>query len=315
MYTSSSSKYSFAIFLPILLVLIFSLIAFLDNKKNHTPSSHSLVSALGSDKPVAEVFGKTLYLSDIDRLPIGNSPPYVQLPPKQKRMALTSVLIQHEILYHAALKDHFTFTRRWRNTRKNSLRMLLPQEYITYLSETAVPMEQVRKFYDEQLGNMPTGKKQYHVAHILLKTKAQAQRILTKINAGQSFEKLARTQTQDKASASTNGDLGWMSPENLVKPFQDVMVRMKPGETSKKPIKTPFGWHILHLIAVRDAKPPAFDTLKERLQKELSQQKIMTTFRNLQKEAHVKFYDEQGKLLKTPKPTPKNAGKKPVQAK
>ena len=40
---------------------------------------------------------------------------------------------------------------------------------------------------------------------------------------------------------------------------------MKKGEITKAPVQTSFGWHVIRLDDTREASPPPFDSVKDRL--------------------------------------------------
>jgi len=101
---------------------------------------------------------------------------------------------------------------------------------------------------------------QTHARHILIKTsavvdddKARAtlnslrQRILN----GADFAVLARSNSDDTASAVDGGDLGWSNPGELVPEFEEVMGSLQPGQISE-PFRSPYGWHIMEVLARRD---------------------------------------------------------------
>ena len=102
---------------------------------------------------------------------------------------------------------------------------------------------------------------QTHVRHILIKTNEvvssdEARRKLLDLRqrivlGHESFAKLARLYSQD-ASASNGGDLGWVYPGDTVPEFERAMNALKPGEISE-PVKTPFGWHLIEVLARRVA--------------------------------------------------------------
>ncbi|GAA5172496.1 peptidylprolyl isomerase [Viridibacterium curvum] len=71
-----------------------------------------------------------------------------------------------------------------------------------------------------------------------------------RILAGARFEDIART-TPGDASAARGGDLGWLSPGDTVPEFERAMNALKPGEISE-PIQSPFGWHLIQVMARRD---------------------------------------------------------------
>jgi peptidyl-prolyl cis-trans isomerase SurA len=102
------------------------------------------------------------------------------------------------------------------------------------------------------------GVQQTHVRHILLRTRegvsdADARdrlaRLRERIVSGGDFAELARVNSED-ASAAKGGDLGWVAAGDTVPEFERVMNQLKDGEVSQ-PVQTPFGWHLVQVIARR----------------------------------------------------------------
>jgi peptidyl-prolyl cis-trans isomerase SurA len=97
---------------------------------------------------------------------------------------------------------------------------------------------------------------QSHARHILLRpneildeegVRAQLERLRGRILEGESFEDIARLESEDPGTAAVGGDLGWNPPGTFVPEFERQMELLKPGEISE-PFKSPFGWHIVQLI-------------------------------------------------------------------
>jgi peptidyl-prolyl cis-trans isomerase SurA len=97
---------------------------------------------------------------------------------------------------------------------------------------------------------------QTRVRHILLKPSeiqtieqatSKLKRLRQRIVAGEKFEELARAYSEDNGSASQGGDLGWMSPGQLVGEFEQAMAHLKPGEVSQ-PVQTRFGVHLIQVV-------------------------------------------------------------------
>lgn len=114
-----------------------------------------------------------------------------------------------------------------------------------------------------RLDDVRTGKKviitQVHVRHILIKPNEVEKRkdvirrlnqLKLRIETGEDFEELARAHSQDTVSAADGGDLGWVSPGDLVPEFEQVMNSIKVGEISQ-PFETQFGWHIIQVLGKR----------------------------------------------------------------
>lgn len=99
---------------------------------------------------------------------------------------------------------------------------------------------------------------QTHARHILIKlnevvseqeAKQKMDSLKIRLDNGDSFEDLARQYSED-GSANNGGDLGWVNPGDTVPKFEMAMNALAPGEISE-PVLTPFGWHIIQVIARR----------------------------------------------------------------
>jgi peptidyl-prolyl cis-trans isomerase SurA len=66
------------------------------------------------------------------------------------------------------------------------------------------------------------------------------------------FGELAKKYSED-GSAANGGNLGWMSPGELVPEFEQAMNRLQIGEVSQ-PVKTEYGWHLIQVLERRDAQ-------------------------------------------------------------
>jgi len=66
------------------------------------------------------------------------------------------------------------------------------------------------------------------------------------------FGELAKKHSED-GSAPNGGNLGWMSPGDLVPEFEQAMNRLQIGEVSN-PVKSEFGWHLIQVLERREAQ-------------------------------------------------------------
>ncbi|MBL4674303.1 MAG: peptidylprolyl isomerase [Arenicella sp.] len=94
---------------------------------------------------------------------------------------------------------------------------------------------------------------QTRVSHILIKAeskvaKSQASKRLLDLRQrvldGERFDDLARIYSDDTGSAATGGSLGWVSPGEMVRPFEDAFQKIALNQVSQ-PVDTQFGTHIL----------------------------------------------------------------------
>lgn len=95
-----------------------------------------------------------------------------------------------------------------------------------------------------------------HVRHILLKQDAnmtaaeadkQINNLYQQLKSGKDFAQMAKQYSLDAASAVKGGDLGWVVSEELVPPFATAMNAL-PLHTVSKPVKSPFGWHLIEVL-------------------------------------------------------------------
>ncbi|OIO71513.1 MAG: peptidylprolyl isomerase [Zetaproteobacteria bacterium CG_4_9_14_3_um_filter_49_83] len=79
--------------------------------------------------------------------------------------------------------------------------------------------------------------------HILVKTKAEAEKLKAQLDQGADFAKLAR-KFSTCPSRKRDGDLGEIYPGQLVKAIEDVVFK-KPLLKLHGPIKSRFGYHLV----------------------------------------------------------------------
>ena len=79
---------------------------------------------------------------------------------------------------------------------------------------------------------------------------AQLNTLKDRINGGDRFEDLARSHSDDTASASDGGNLGWASPGMLDPYFEEQMNRLEIDGISE-PFQSSFGWHIVQVLERR----------------------------------------------------------------
>jgi len=151
-----------------------------------------------------------------------------------------------------------------------------------YLKAHPISDEALHKEYDTIKAQM--GDKEYKVRHILVDNQAEANEIIAALQKGEKFETLAAEHSKDTGSKTRGGDLDWNAPSNFVKPFGDAMVSLQKGKFTTTPVQTQFGWHVIEVDDIREAKVPSFDEVKPQLTQRMQSQEVDTYLRQLRAE-------------------------------
>jgi len=144
---------------------------------------------------------------------------------------------------------------------------------------------------------------QNQVRHILIGSeskvaKSQAAKKLYKIRqrilAGENFEQLARIFSDDAVSAANGGSLEWVSPGEMVPPFEEAFKQLPIGEVSQ-PIETQYGVHILQVMDRR--KKNVTDLMvrgraENLLRRQRADREFKQWVRELREQAYIEFISE-----------------------
>ncbi|CAG9164288.1 SurA N-terminal domain-containing protein [Cupriavidus pampae] len=174
-------------------------------------------------------------------------------------------------------------------------------------SQTVTP-EQLKSYYESNLQRFKT-EEQRRASHILIASpkdapaadraaaKARATKLLDDLRKHpETFADVAKKQSQDPGSAEKGGDLGFMGRGALVKPFEDAMYALKPGQISDV-VETDYGYHIIKLDEIKPAAVQPLEAVKTELEGELRKQLAAKAYQE-QADAFGNLVYEQSESLK-----------------
>lgn len=153
----------------------------------------------------------------------------------------------------------------------------------------------VEQYYNENKDDLET----YDSEHILVKisdtvTDEQAlqlaNEIITKLNEGKTFAEVVE-EYKDKIIHEELGYQGKSS--SLEQSYIDEIVALKDGEYSKTPIKTTYGYHVVHKIATS-----TLEDLKETIIEELAKNTLLKDDSNLLYKAFAELRKEKNMVIK-----------------
>ena len=129
----------------------------------------------------------------------------------------------------------------------------------------------LQKYYEEN-------KDQYSVAesrsvrHILVKTKAEADKLHSQLESGADFAKLAKESSLDPGSKDQGGKLT-VARGQTVAPFDKMAFSLETNELSA-PVKTEFGYHLIQpLAAVKAGSVTPFADVKTQIRSQLVEER------------------------------------------
>lgn len=203
----------------------------------------------------------------------------------QLRSMIKEELINREVLLQEAGKQNLSSNDEVKNQVENARQNILIRALVVdYLKKHPVTDADVKAEYDRFKAQ--AGDKEYKARHILVEKEEDAKAIIAKLKAGAKFEDLAK-QSKDTGSAGNGGDLDWASPASFVKEFSTALTGLSKGQTTETPVKTEFGYHVIHLDDVRPAKVPTLEEVKPQITEALQQKKLQAYRQELRNKAKV----------------------------
>ena len=149
--------------------------------------------------------------------------------------------------------------------------------------------KKIQDFYSKYLENFKTFK-EYNASHILVKDKDEALQIIKKLKNKSEFSKLAKSYSIGP-SKQNGGDLGWFRSGQMVKEFDEAILKLKKGAITKLPVKTQFGYHIILLNDIRNSKPKKINNIKQKIIERIKQNSLLNLEKKLRKNKNIKILD------------------------
>ncbi|WCM86447.1 foldase protein PrsA [Acidovorax sp. NCPPB 3576] len=163
--------------------------------------------------------------------------------------------------------------------------ILIRELFADYQKANPVTDAEIQAEYDKFVA--ASSGKEYKASHILVEKEDQAKAIIASIKKGAKFEDIAKKQSKDPGSGARGGDLDWSAPSSYVAEFTEALVKLNKGQMTQTPVKTQFGWHIIRLDDVREAKLPKLEEVKPQVAQQLQQQKLAKFQEELRTKAKI----------------------------
>ena len=155
--------------------------------------------------------------------------------------------------------------------------------------------ERLQAKYDDYVKNFPDVE-EVKVAHILVEDEKLAKSLIKKLNKGGDFAALAKENSKD-GSAQNGGDLGYFTKTEVVPPFAEAAFSTEPGQYTKKPVKSDFGYHIIRVDEKRKRPPAEFAQARPFLEQELQRTILDEIVKEWKADVEVERFDINGSPL------------------
>jgi len=165
-----------------------------------------------------------------------------------------------------------------------------------------VPDKQIKKYYFQHQKDFWKPTKPF-VRHILFiveedspdefkeSKREQAIQVLAQARSGADFSELAKEYSED-VSASSGGEVGWLTKGHLVPEFERAAFGLKPGELSDV-VESRYGFHIIKVEKVRLGKAEPLDDVKKKIKQilalEVRQKKYKDWINELKKNSMIQI--------------------------
>ena len=210
------------------------------------------------------------------------------LPTEVLEILVKEIYLEKELTKEAA-KSKVASEKEVKDRILEAKNRILRQAYVDSLLKEEISDQRISDKYSE-LSNDLTGKKEYLISHIVTKTKEEAEKISQELKNKKSvkFADEAKKYSIDQESAEKGGDLGYILENNMIKEIADVVVNLKVEDISD-PIQTKFGWHVIKVTDIRDAKALEFEAVKENIRDQLTQDVLNDINAKITKGAKIEF--------------------------
>jgi peptidyl-prolyl cis-trans isomerase C len=175
---------------------------------------------------------------------------------------------------------------------------LIQKAYLDGEVAKLITPEILKSKYQEFLNMLPKDEMEVRLRHILVKTKREADEVLKSLKSGTKFDDLVKSKSIDEQTKETNGELGYVRKSELPKEFGDLVFKAAKATLLPEPINLgEMGYSIVRVEDKRAVQPPQLEEVKVELIKIISAEQAVKVLEKLRKEASVKKFDAEGKVL------------------
>jgi len=248
------------------------------------PNADTVIAKVGSD----EIRG-----ADLAEAAQGLPEELRGLPPSMLYPMLLDQLVDRHVIVIAAKKQGLENDPAVKRGITRATDAVLQNALLTREIAPTLTDDAIKARYEHDYAGKP-GEEEVRAAHILVADEAKAKEIIAELQKGADFADLAKKNSTDPSAAQNSGELGWFKKGDMLQEFSDTAFALKPGEITKEPVKTRFGWHVIKLEERRVAPPPPLDQVRDEIRQQLIQQGVAKVLAEAKQGIEVQKFNQDG---------------------
>lgn len=205
------------------------------------------------------------------------------------------VYVEGKILYNAAVANNILETDDYKKQVSLLQQDIARKVFLEKTLEKSINEKSLRKLYDDYLKTFKS-QKEIRAKHILVENEKLAKDVISKLGEGQKFDVLAEQYSKEPA------ELGYFTKDMMVDEFGEAAFALKAGEYTKTPVKTEFGYHVILVEDIRDAKPATYEEAAPQLKQMMTSKVMDNLYKEVKKGVNVVVYDYKGKQIPLEEP-------------
>jgi peptidyl-prolyl cis-trans isomerase C len=151
----------------------------------------------------------------------------------------------------------------------------------------------IKARYEKFVAEQPA-QTEIRASHILVATEEEAKEIIKQLEGGADFATIAKEKSTDPSAKQNGGDLGYFTTGEMVPEFSQAVFAMEKGDSSKAPVKSQFGWHIIKVVDKRPKVPPSLEETHGHIEEVLSGELLTAYLTTLRTTAKVEKFNPDG---------------------
>ena len=175
---------------------------------------------------------------------------------REQALRLTTDFV---LMAQAAQRENFFADAAFRaDVEAARLKAIAEGGIAAFEKQTPIGDEVLKAQYDSQVGH--AGKFEYDFSQLLFADEADALKAEEDVLGGKGFAQVTETWRGKARQAKT---FSRVRADQLPDALAKALAGMQAGDSTKLPVKTEFGWHVVHLDIANPFTPPPFEQVKE----------------------------------------------------